>query len=611
MSNYNADSIQQLSFREAVRKRVGMYLGSSDSTGVMASLLELVNNSTDEYLEKKEANRIEITIWPDRASVRDYGRGMPHGPNKQSKEVLITLLTENHSGAKFDRNAYGGKSRGLHGTGASATNLSSDWFEITSYRDNAAWFMRFEKGIPTKDVVDKLPMGDEEEGTFIYYKPSQEVFKSEEIYLDYDKIADEMEEYSYFNVGITFIVINGKTGETREYYSNNGLLDFAKKQVPNPLNKVPFHITATEGDTDIEIVGLWEDNREHEIILFSNGGENPDGGTPVTGIKTSLTNFFKKIPGLNPELATRGLVVICSVNLTDPEYDGQTKVKIKNSHLRGLAQRMTTIALKEFEKTDDYQQIIEFLKRESKAEIAAQEAREAVKKAEKEISKKVLSKRTDTKKLKDARNLGEKATLYIVEGDSGAGSANSGKDPNYHGVLALKGKAINPLKRKLEDVYMNDEVALLMTALGVVPGKYNSKKLRYGKIVILTDPDEDGNHIALLVLNIVQELLPEMLSEGRVYRQIVPTHKREHSGTKKYYYNGEVEPGPGHLSLIKGIGQLNADDMRNTIFSASSQQFKFVWSSEARKVLETIMGPDVDARKEFVFNKIDFSEVAE
>ena len=188
--SYNAKSIQQLTFRQGVRKRVGIYLGSADHTGVMAGLLELVNNATDEALVCPTANKIEIEIGPDWASCRDYGRGMPHGENDFSKEVMINLLTENHSGAKFDDNAYGGKSRGLNGTGSAATCCSSDWFKISSYRDGAEWYMEFEEGIPKWDVCQKRPLNGKKNGTYICYKPSQEVFSAEPIHFNYDFVRN-------------------------------------------------------------------------------------------------------------------------------------------------------------------------------------------------------------------------------------------------------------------------------------------------------------------------------------------------------------------------------------------------------------------------------------
>lgn len=419
MGNYDASSIEKLTFKDAVRQRIGIYLGSADHTGVLAGLLELVNNATDEALVSKEANQIEVTIWKDKAACRDYGRGMPHGKNKFSEEVMIDLLTENHSGAKFDAKAYGGKSRGLNGTGSAATCCSSDWFEITSYRDDAAWYMKFEKGVPLyKECVKRET--SEKQGTYIIYKPSQEVFSSEPVHFDYEEVCEIMKEYSYFNKGITFVVKNGETGEVKKFMSKNGLIDFAKEHIKKPVHKTPIHFTMSEDDIDIEIILQWT-NQKEKFYLFSNGGENPDGGTPITGIRTAITTFMKKyLKGeYDSDMVRTGLVYICSVNLKDPVYDGQTKTKITNPSLRGLAQRATGQALNDFSlrHKKEFDQILEFLTTEKKAEQAAERARRKVLDATRDIEKNQRRKVFASDKLKDAEFLGEDSTLLIVEGE--------------------------------------------------------------------------------------------------------------------------------------------------------------------------------------------------
>ena len=491
MSEYNANSIEQLTFREGVRRRIGIYLGSADHTGVLAGLLELVNNATDEALVCPTAKKIELCIGKDWASCRDYGRGMPHGPNNFSKEVMINLLTENHSGAKFDDNAYGGKSRGLNGTGSAATCCSSDWFEITSYRDNAEWFMRFEKGIPLFEECQKAKL-TQPRGTYIKYKPSQEVFSAEPIEFNYKEICETMKEYSYFNKGITFVVTNNETGEINSYCSQNGLIDFAKEHITNPIHKSPIQLSLSENNIDIEIILQWTKNSE-KFYLFSNGGENENGGTPITGIKTAITNFMKKrIKGeFDSDMTRTGLTYICSVNLKNPIYDGQTKSKITNPELRGLAQRTTTQMLQEFEKTNnsEFKQIIDFLLKEKKAEAAAERARKQVLEAAKDIEKNQKRKVFASDKLKDAEYLGQDSVLLLVEGNSAAASMAMARDIKKYGILALRGKVINCLSNPDEKIYANEEIKLLLSAMNINPNKYDSKKLRYGKIGICTDAD--------------------------------------------------------------------------------------------------------------------------
>ena len=621
--DYNAQSIEQLTFREGCRKRIGIYLGSADHTGVIAGLLELVNNATDEALVCPTATKIEIEIGPDWASCRDYGRGMPHGPNDFSDEVMINLLTENHSGAKFDDNAYGGKSRGLNGTGSAATCCSSDWFKISSYRDNAEWYMEFYKGIPKWNKCQKkpLPLGCPY-GTYIIYKPSQEVFSSEPVKFDFEEICNIIEEYSYFNKGVEFIVTDSITKKQKKYLSKNGLMDFADSKVNKRIHKHPIHIQTTEDDIDIEIILNWTTGRE-KFYLFSNGGENEDGGTPITGIKTALTNFFKKkVKDLGSgDVVRAGLVYICSVNLKNPVYNGQVKNKLTNPELRGLAQRCTTQVLDDFSRRypAEFDSILELLTKELKAERAAEKARKQVLEASKEIEKNQRKKVFASDKLKDAEFLGPNSILLLAEGDSALGGLAQGRDYTKYGIMALRGKIINCLSNPEEKIYNNEEIKLLLSAMNIVPGKYNSSKLRYGKLAICTDADSDGYHIGLLIMAALQYLAPEFIREGRLCWLRSPLYIEEYKGKETYYFTDEeLEKAKkknkikGHLQRNKGLGALEAEQARNSMFSPEYQRLDVMeWDDEAIDLLYDLMGEDVEPRREFIMEKVDFSKVRE
>ena len=618
---YNAKSIEQLTFRQGVRKRIGIYLGSADHTGVIAGLLELVNNATDEALVCDTATKIEITIGPDWASCRDYGRGMPHGPNDFSEEVMINLLTENHSGAKFDDNAYGGKSRGLNGTGSAATCCSSDWFKISSYRDNAEWYMEFYKGIPKWNKCQKKPLPPNcPNGTYIEYKPSQEVFSAEPIHFDFSEICNIIEEYSYFNKGVEFIVTDAETKQQKKYLSKNGLMDFADTKVQKRIHKHPIHIQITEDDIDVEIILNWTTGRE-KFYLFSNGGENENGGTPITGIKTALTNFFKKkVKDLGSgDVARAGLVYICSVNLKSPIYDGQTKSKITNPELRGLCQRATTQMLEEYERRhkDEFESIINLLTKELKAERAAERARKQVLEASKEIEKAQKKKVFSSDKLKDAEFLGENSTLLLVEGNSAAASMAVARDVTKYGILALRGKMINCLSNPDEKIFQNEEIKLFLSAMNIVPGKYNAKKLRYGKVGICVDADSDGSHIALLIMSALRYLAPEFLEEGRLYWLRSPLYIVKQGKNESYFFtDAEFEANKkkikGEVQRNKGLGSLSEDQARRSMFTDEFQCLEqLVPNDESIYLLEDLMGVDVEPRRNFIFSKIDFSEIRE
>ena len=618
--DYNAKSIQQLTFREGVRKRVGIYLGSADHTGVIAGLLELVNNATDEALVCVTATKIEIEIGKDWASCRDYGRGMPHGENDFSKEVMINLLTENHSGAKFDDNAYGGKSRGLNGTGSAATCCSSDWFKISSYRDGAEWYMEFEKGVPKWDTCQKKPLNDKAQGTYIIYKPSQEVFSAEPINFDYEEICNQMKEYSYFNKGITFIVTNAETKEVRKFISKNGLMDFVKENLDKPIHKTPLHYKDSEDGIDVEIILQWTGKREEKFYLFSNGGENENGGTPITGIKTSLTNFFKKkLKGeAAPDILRKGLVYVCSVNLKNPIYDGQTKSKITNPELRGLCQRATTQMLEQFEHRhkDEFDKVLELLTKELKAEAAAEKARKQVLEATKDIEKNQKRKVFSSDKLKDAEYLGQDSTLLIVEGDSAASSIAKARDYKKYGILAIRGKMLNCLAHPDDKIFENEEIKLLLSAMNIIPNKYNSEKLRYGKIGICVDADSDGGHIALLIMSALHYLAPKFLDEGRLCWLRSPLYIVKNGKTYSYYFTdeefnkvrGKIR---GEVTRAKGLGALSPEMAQESMFGEYQRMDVLEVDEDAKVLLEDLMGVDVEPRREFVFNEIDFSEIRE
>lgn len=625
--DYNAKSIEQLTFREGVRKRIGIYLGSADHTGVIAGLLELVNNATDEALVCPTATKIEITIGTDWASCRDYGRGMPHGPNDFSDEVMINLLTENHSGAKFDDNAYGGKSRGLNGTGSAATCCSSDWFKISSYRDNAEWYMEFYEGVPKWDKCQKKPLTTGcAYGTYIEYKPSQSVFSAEPIKFDFNEICNIIEEYSYFNKNVEFIVTNAETKEKRKFLSKNGLMDFADKKVKNRIHKHPIHLQTTEDDVDIEIILNWTTGKE-QFYLFSNGGENENGGTPITGIKTSITNFFKKkVKDLGSgDVVRAGLVYICSVNLKDPIYDGQTKSRITNPNLRGLAQRCTTQMLEDFSRRfpGEFDQIVELLTKELKAERAAERARKQVLETEKEINNEKKKRIILADKLKDCQIHGPNSgsVLAICEGDSALGALVQARPIDKVALLPIRGKIISALKHPDEKILQNEEVKAIFSALGCgFFNKYNPNKLNYQYVAVASDSDPDGANISNLIVTLFYYMCPQFIKEGRLLWMRMPLFVLKYRDKTLYAFN-ETERNeliqkygkPKEVGRKKGIGENSPQETAEAVFGSQKRWEQLIINNDEdfHHAINMMMGKEVDERRQFIMDNVDFSLIGE
>ena len=353
---------------------------------------------------------------------------------------------------------------------------------------------------------------------------------------------------------------------------------------------------------------------------LSNGGENENGGTPITGIKTALTNFFKKkLKGeAHPDVLRKGLVYVCSVNLKNPIYDGQTKSKITNPELRGLCQRATTQMLETFElrHNDEFKKVLELLTRELKAEAAAENARKKVLEATKEIEKNQKKKMIASDKLKDAEFLGEGSTLLIVEGDSAASSIAKARDYKKYGILAIRGKILNCLAHPDEKIFENEEIKLLLSAMNIVPNKYDSSKLRYGKIGICVDADSDGGHIALLIMAALRYLAPKFLEEGRLCWLRSPLYIVKNGKNTSYYFTdeefnkvrGKIK---GEVSRAKGLGALSQKQAEESMFGEFQRMDKLEADDESIYFLESLMGVDVEPRRKYVFNEIDFSEVRE
>ena len=615
---YNAQSIETLSFRDAIRSRVAMYMGSADNMGVLQCIREIITNSIDEAT-MGFGKRIIVDLYQgNRVRIGDEGRGCPFGKREDGTEALEAIYTMAHSGAKFNDKIFQNVA-GMNGIGAKGVALSADEFCVVSYRDGQYAKLELRDGIKT-NFTTGVGVGTRT-GTVVEFVPSQEVYNLEPIKINFEEVKKMCRDWSYLSKGISFILTDHTTGEKVTYLSKNGMLDFMKDHGDKALHKTPLHITVAENGIEAEIVMEWTNSRSENWHVFTNGLENSEGGTSLTGIKTALTNFFKKkLKGDgSPDVLRKGLFYAVSCKVPNPSFANQTKTKVNNPELRGLCQRATTQMLEEFEYRhgDEFQRILELLTKELKAEAAAERARKQVLEAVKDVEKNQKKKAFASEKLKDAEFLGENSILLIAEGDSAMGGLALGRDHTKYGIMAIKGKIINCLSNPDEKIFENDEIKLLLSAMNIVPGKYDAKKLRYGKLAICTDADSDGYHIGLLIMAALAHIAPQFIREGRLCWLRSPLHI-VHDGKKETYYftDEELEQNrhkiKGEVQRNKGLGSLEPEQARESMFNPEHQRLDVMeYSEDAMSLLYALMGEDVAPRRDFIMENVDFSEIKE
>ena len=613
---YGIDDIKSLNFRDGVRTRIQMYLGSNDLDGTYQAFKEIINNSTDEAIAGF-GNKIEIYVHESDNSidVRDYGRGVPFGVRDDGENVLISIYSKSHTGGKFEEGVYKNSS-GLNGIGAKCVCLSSDRFIVQSYRDGKAAEAVFKKGI-----LESYEEFDTKEpnGTFVSFQPDPEVFSEGEIGYSFDKISEDIKNISYLYSGITF-EIKGEKGKHNTYCAKNGIVDFVKDTVKSPLHKHIITGTAEDGTDKIEIAFQWGDGKETEYV-FVNGLRCPEGGSPITGAKGAITRTFNSLSKqkFDGDSIRSGLFYVINCSVAQPSFANQTKSKINNANLRTLASNAFSDALKQMnlKYRDEFDTIVELLKKYAKAEAAAEKARQTVLNASKEVEKNQKKKVFASDKLKDAEFLGPNSTLLIVEGDSALGAMAQARDYTRYGLLAIRGKIINCLSNPEEKIFNNEEIKLLLSAINIVPGKYNASKLRYGKLAICTDADSDGSHIGLLIMAALQYLAPEFIKEGRLCWLRSPLYIVENRGKESYYFTDEEfnkvrNKIKGEVTRAKGLGELPAETAKASMFTEEYQRMDMMeWDMGAISLLYDLMGSDVEPRKDFIMKKVDFSKVRE
>lgn len=496
-NNYGINDIQSLDFREGVRTRINMYLGSNDLEGTYQALKEIINNSTDEALAGF-GNKIEITVneTKNKISVRDYGRGVPFGIRDDGENVLISIYTKSHTGGKFTDDVYKNAS-GLNGVGGSCVCLSSKSFTAVSYRDGTQAIAKFKEGINSS--YEEKPT-KEANGTYVEFTPDPKVFSNGEIGYSFERICQDIKDISYLYKNITFKVKNAETKESKSFSAKNGIIDFVKDNLKTSVHpNIIYHSVQDDSGDTLEIAFQWGSAYEQSYV-FVNGLRCPEGGTPITGAKTAFTKVFNSLLGTNFEgtAIRNNLFYVINCSVAHPSFANQTKTKINNSNLRQLASGCVSEGLKQMNTfyPNDMNTVLSLISKVARAEVAAEKARKQILETTNTIEKNQKKRVINSTKLKDAENLGEDSILLICEGDSAMSGMTQARDYQKYGLMGIKGKIINALSNTDEDIFANEEVKLLLSAMNIVPGKYDSKKLRYGRIGICSDADSDGQVMA-------------------------------------------------------------------------------------------------------------------
>ena len=626
MTEYGINDIETLSFKDGVRQRIAMYLGSADMQGVYNAIQEIISNSIDEYY-MGYGNEIDIELCQvdneQVITIVDRGRGIPFGIKPDGTNVLVDIFSKPHTGGKFNDKVYNSVA-GLNGIGAKATCLSSSRFYVSSYRDGKQAEATWRKGELSNYFESTL--SNNIHGTTVSFVLDPEVYNLEPIKIDFEVLCNRCKNLSYLTKGLTFNLINSIGGEKHtilkeiSYCAKGGLLDLIKDNVTDAVHSTPVYFEMEEDNLKVEVALMWTKGKE-KSFTFTNGLHNSEGGTSLTGVKTAITTFMKKQfkNGFDADMARTGLVYAVSCKVPNPSFANQTKTKINNPELRGLCQRATGKALNDFalKKSADFQKILDFLTREQKANLAAERARKKVMDAVKEVENNSKKKMIMSDKLSDAEFLGQDSILLIVEGDSAASAVSKARDYTKYGILAIRGKMINCLSNPDDKIFENEEIKLLLSAMNIVPGKYDNKKLRYGKIAICTDADSDGGHIGLLIMAALHYLAPQFINEGRLCWLRSPLYIVKNGKKESYYFTDEEfnkvrNSVKGEVQRNKGLGALNPKQARTSMFTEEYQRLDTLSPSpEANLLLEELMGVDVEPRREFVFNKIDFSTIRE
>ena len=636
---YNADDIQVLEGLEAVRKRPGMYIGSTGPRGLHHLVYEIVDNSIDEALAGV-CTHIEVEILPDNIiTVRDNGRGIPTGINEKTGIPAVTVvLTVLHAGGKFGGSGYK-VSGGLHGVGSSVVNALSEWLEVEVTQNGHIYSQRFERGIPVNDLE---VIGDSDgHGTFIRFKADPDIFQ-ETVKYDFDILQRRLREQAFLNAGLSISLCDKREKFDRSdddryedeehkstYCYEGGIRSFVefinKSRGFNPIQDEVIHISTTKGDRSAEVALCYTDQYSETLLSFANNINTIDGGTHETGFKTALTRVFndygkrfgilkdsdKKLSG---DDVREGVTAIVSVKLTEAQFEGQTKGKLGNTDITGLVSSLIYDKLMTY--LEEHPQVAKTILNKA---LDASRAREAARKARENARRKSpLESNSLPGKLADCTSKdASKCEIYIVEGDSAGGSAKEGRDREHMAILPLWGKMLNVEKARVDKVYSNEKLVPVVMALGTGIGEdFDINKLRYHKIIIMADADVDGAHIRTLLLTFFFRYMPKIIEEGYVYLAQPPLFKVSKGKKSQYAFSDEqrdsiVEEMGGQCDIqrYKGLGEMDPEQLWETTMDPEYRTMLRVTIEDAQRASENfsiLMGDNVEPRREFIEKNAKF-----
>jgi len=635
-NDYTAKSINVLKGLEAVQKRPAMYIGDVGSRGFHHLVNEVVDNSIDEALGGY-ADKISVTIRKDESiTVEDNGRGIPvdiHPEEKRSAlEVVMTVL---HAGGKFDKNSYK-VSGGLHGVGVSVVNALSEWLIVEVRRDGKVYRQEYERGRPKYAVKEVGKAKNNERGTIVSFFPDTKIFKNTKF--KFDTLSERMKELAYLNKNITIILKDERNGgEEETYHYKGGLIDFVKylDESRTALHK-PVYIEGEKENTPVEIAFQYNDGYSENLFTYVNNINTTEGGTHLVGYKTALTrtlnnyayknNLIKegKIT-LSGDDFREGLTGVISVKVAEPQFEGQTKTKLGNSEVKSVVETIVGEKLAEFLEVNPAigKKIIEKCLRAAEAREAARKAKELVRR------KNALDSMHLPGKLADCSiNDPEHCEIYIVEGNSAGGSAKQGRDRRFQAILPLRGKILNVEKAKLNKILENNEIKTMIAAIGAgIGNELDLSKARYGKVIIMTDADVDGSHIRTLLLTFFYRHMNELITNGKIYIAQPPLYKIKKGKEELYAFDDEERDnilkrfkGNGSneaneetdeegapkgvvISRYKGLGEMNPEQLWSTTMNPETRtvlQVNLESAAAADKIFETLMGDEVEPRREFI-----------